>query len=167
MMLQELERLDRLYRQGSLTDQEFTTAKALLLKQASTNSGNDGGSFGDLERDAALRQLDHQWEVESDQILKSHSNGGKLRTDREILAQTTASTFCLLIWIALTGAFSIFALRWLGPFGKYAILFPLFGCFALAVHWIQSAKESARLERYQVAYEEYLRRRQEVQTRFG
>jgi hypothetical protein len=63
-LIDELQKLEQLHQNGSLTADEFTQAKTLILSSSTSSSSDFSAIKGFVEKESQLKRLDLEWETE-------------------------------------------------------------------------------------------------------
>jgi len=163
----ELEKLEELRRSGSLSEAEFTKAKALLLSGTPTGSDQQLGEhlseqLAEVKYQNELAQIDREWEIEREQYLITDRYGGKHvpTTGMGLGAAIVGGAFGVfwtIMALAITGSAPD-----IGPFSVVKVIFPLFGVVFTVAAIGLGISSYARGQKYQEAFEAYKARRAQV-----
>jgi hypothetical protein len=167
----ELKKLEDLRWKGTLTDEEFTRAKAALLAglekspEPATNaevSENLAAQLAEVRYQNELARIDREWEIEKEQYMVSDKHGR-----RHIPTQGEGLMGAIII-----GAFGTF---WTimafgitsgapdeGPFAIVKIFFPLFGIAFTILGIYHGIHAYNKAEAHNQAFAAYQRRRAAV-----
>lgn len=167
MIADELERLQNLHENGTLTDAEFAEAKASVLRREGvTASAAVSMPPTDISMQSHLKhvrlqndleQLDREWLMDREKYMSSTRRGGRQLPNRAgaILGLVIGGGFSIF-WTVM--AFGITSLM---PFNA-AKIFPLFGLlFLVAIIW-GSITEFNKAGAYEKAEQRYEERRAQL-----
>jgi hypothetical protein len=157
----ELEMLDQLRRNGSLSDDEFARAKARLLADPPADPPL-GDHLAEVRHQNELARIDREWEMEREQYLITGRYGRRYVPTIPMGVATAAigggfGIFWTIMAVSITsGAPDV------GPFSIARVFFPLFGVLfiLIAVGW--GVYCVSRAHKYEAAYRAYQDRRAEV-----
>ncbi len=150
----ELMELETLFRNGTLTREEFETAKQLVLANKSTSSADP---LDEIRKQNQVAQLDRQWSIEREKYLVSHRRGpSTIPTQGSSIAGGVVIVLFGVFWTAMAASIASFA-----PF-PIGILFPGFGILFIIFGVANAIRSFSKAEQYAVAEAEYKRRRQEI-----
>jgi hypothetical protein len=163
----ELQKLEQLRRNGSLSPEEFTQAKAALLANPGTPNDPQLGQhladqLAEVRYQNELARIDREWEVERAQYLIADRYGRRQvpTPGMGIGAAVVGGVFgaiWLVMAIAITGSAPDF-----GPFAIAKVVFPLFGVLFIltAVGW--GIHCYGRAQKYEQALRAYQARQRDV-----
>ena len=168
---EELQKLEGLRWNGTLTDAEFAQAKAALLAKLShppalppdaTAAAKLGEQLAEVRYQNELERIDREWEAEKERYTVPGQNGRReIPTAGGGIAGGVIigvfGTFWTLMALAITGGAPS-----QGPFALAKVFFPLFGvAFTVGGIWlgVHTYKKAAL---YNQAFEAYQKRRAAV-----
>ncbi len=152
----EIQKLQDLHRRGTLTSEEFATAKAAVLAKAS--GGTDPSQDPDLQSHLEeikfqnqVAQLDREWELERDQYAIAGRYGQRyIPTKGQSLVGGMIAVLLGCIWTATAASMNVFG------------LFPLFGMVFILFGIAISYSGYRKADQYQKAYQAYRDRREKL-----
>lgn len=166
MIADELERLQQLHENGTLTDAEFAEAKASVLRREGVTASAVPPPSADISMQSHLKhvrlqndleQLDREWLMDREKYMSSTRRGGRQLPNRA----------GAIIGLVIGGGFSIFwtvmafGITSFMPFNAVKI-FPLFGLlFLVAIVW-GSITEFRKAGAYEKAEQQYKERRAQL-----
>jgi hypothetical protein len=150
----ELEKLDQLRRNGSLSDDEFARAKARLLDDPPADAPL-GEHLAEVRHQNELARIDREWQIEREQYLIT-GRYGRREVPTAAMGWTTAVFGGVfgLFWTVLAFTITSGAPND-GPFAIAKVIFPLFGVGFIAVAIAWGVYCASRAEKYQAAYRAY------------
>lgn len=167
-LIDELAKLDELYRSGSLTADEFQLAKQRLLQPEelappiiSSVAADKLDSLVDSYRFDLLSQLDREWELEKEQYMVTGKYGQRYLPER-------STAWGGMIFMTLFGVFwTVMASGLIFSSGPslptpVAGLFPLFGVLFCGFVIVMSLSAIKKANEYEQAKEKYTARRRAI-----
>ncbi|MCI0703849.1 MAG: hypothetical protein L0241_22545 [Planctomycetia bacterium] len=163
----ELKKLDDLRRAGTLTDAEFTKAKAALIAGGGSSGSGPvvdklGEQLAEVRYQNELERIDREWEIEKEKYMLTGRYGRRyLPTTGLGLGTAAGGGIFGAFWTVMAFAITSGAPD-VGPFQIAKVFFPLFGVvftigsIIYGVHMIQKANA------YEQAFAEYKSRRAAV-----
>jgi Short C-terminal domain len=156
-LVEELQKLEQLYQNGSLSADEFAAAKQALLKNDTRQDLNQ------LNREVQLSRLDREWELEQQRYMVIGRYG------RQHLP-TVGGGVALIVMIGLFGTFwtvTTYSMTSLTPSfgGQFDIvrLFPVFGVlFTLYGVW-SGFDQISKARALETARETYFQKRRQIE----
>ena len=154
----ELERLQTLLRNGTLTQQEFEQAKQRVLNESPVNVPVQ--HLEAIKAQNEVAQLDRAWELERENYMITGRYGSRHIPTR------TSSVFGGLFIVGFGIFWTIIALGMtLAARSPLLLIFPLFGVMFVLGGAFMSISAFFKAGKYQQAYESYQSRRQELVER--
>ena len=153
----ELEKLDRLRREGTLSESEFELAKRKVLEGPQTAESDQ---LEEIKSQNELAQLDREWELEREDYMVTGRYG-----NRHIPKQSTSLLSGIVIvvfgifWTSMASTITGF-----GAPGAFSF-FPMFGVLFIVVGVIVSISSFFTARQYNEAQRRYKRRRRELTKR--
>jgi hypothetical protein len=165
----ELQKLEQLHRSGSLTDAEFSQAKAALLANPSAPADETLGQhlsdqLAEVRHQNELARHDREWEIEKQQYLVAGRYGRRyVPTAGMGIGTAVAGGVFGLIWTVMAIAITSRAPDVM-PFAISKVVFPLFGVvfIAAAIGW--GFYCFSRAKKYEQAFRAYQSRRDNVRS---
>ena len=163
----ELQKLEDLRRSGSLTDEEFTHAKATVLAGSNSSPGEQVGQhlseqLAEVRYQNELARVDREWEIERQRFYITGRYGARyLPTTGMGIGIATVGGIFGLFWtimaVSITGS---------GPdpgaFGVAKVVFPLFGVLFIVGAIAYGIYCYSRAQEYKKALAEYQSRCQAI-----
>lgn len=152
----ELRKLQELHEQGTLTDEEFTTAKAKVLAASATPDSVLQEHLEEIKEQNDVAALDRAWAAERERYMVTGRYGNRYIPNK-------GSSLIVGFVVAIGGMmWTIMAANMGAPafFPAFGVLFTLVG-LGISVFSYMKADE------YGKAYAQYRRRRMEIDRREG
>jgi hypothetical protein len=162
----ELQKLEELRRHGSLSEDEFARAKALLLSEAACPAAPPGRTLADpvseLRYQNELARVDREWAMEREKYFVAGRYGRRqLPTKGMGVGVAAVSGVFGVMWtilaIVITGSAPDF-----GPFAVAKVVFPLFGVGFVVAGISFGAYCYSRSQEYEKAHAAYQSRRNAI-----
>jgi len=131
-LVDELQRLEELYRNGTLNDDEFTLAKAKLLsgQNASSNAPvaqHLADQLSEVRYQNELARIDREWEIEKEQYMITGQYGRRrIPTEAMGIGTAVGGGIFGFLWLIMAVSMTSNAPDF-GGFGVAKVIFPLFG----------------------------------------
>ena len=153
----ELVELETLLRNGTLSHEEFETAKRLVLSGKSIASTDP---LEEIKNQNEIAQLDRQWSLEREKYMDSNRRGQVYVPSKagSAVGGIVAVLFGLF-WTAGAASMTSFAPS---PIFPFVMLFPAFGVLFIILGAAGAISSFTKAERYSEAEADYQRRRQDL-----
>jgi hypothetical protein len=161
----DLQKLEELHRNGSLSAAEFAQAKAALLAGPSAPADGQLGQhladqFADVRYQNELAQIDREWQIEQQRYLITNRYGLRQVPTAGMGIGTAVvggvfGVFWTIVALAITGSAPD-----AGPFSIAKVVFPLFGVLFTGAAIGYGIYCYNRAQQYQRAFQEYQARRE-------
>ncbi|PZD74357.1 hypothetical protein C1752_01107 [Acaryochloris thomasi RCC1774] len=148
----ELQKLDELRRNGTLSPEEFEIAKRRVLEGPQDDVLTD--RFEEIKTYTELAQLDREWQLERENYMISTRYG------RRHIPSKSGSVFGGIIIVVFGILWTMMAASMAS--GSFLSLFPLFGVFFTVAGIGVSIRSFVKAGQYKKAHERYLHRRQSL-----
>lgn len=151
----ELQKLDELRRNGTLSSEEFEIAKRRVLEGSQGSAGSD--HLEEIKAQNELAQLDREWSLERENYMVEGQHGHKHIPGK--ISSVLGGLFIVgfgIFWTVMAASMTGF-----GEAGVFSI-FPLFGILFILFGAGMSIRAFVKAGQYEEAQERYQRRRREV-----
>lgn len=153
-IVDELQALEQMYHNGTLTDAEFQAAKTSILARA--DAGTQAGSpmfasdLADIRFQNELERLDREWALERERYIMTGRYGRRYLPGRVSSIATGAIGLIFgVIWTVLASSMS-------------AGWFPVFGVAFMIIVLISATRSFIKAEQYEQAKQVYEQRRSQL-----
>ncbi len=170
-LAEELQKLEGLRWNGTLTDAEFAQAKAALLAKLAqppelppnaAAAGKLGEQLAEVRYQNELERIDREWEMEKEQYTVAGQNGRReVPTAGAGIAAGVVIGVFGAFWTAMAVAITSGAPN-VGPFALAKVFFPLFGVVFTAGGIWMGVHVYRKADAYNKAYAAYQQRRAAV-----
>jgi hypothetical protein len=151
----ELKELETLFRNGTLTENEFQLAKQRVLSESRVSQS--ARHLEDIKAQNEIAQLDREWELERDNYMIEGRYGSRHIPTKG----SSIGGGVVMILFGLGWTIFAFVMTANAP-SKVVIIFPIFGVLFILFGAVASIREYLKADQYQAGYERSQSRRNQL-----
>lgn len=148
----ELKELETLFRNGTLTQNEFQLAKQRVLSESRVSES--ARHLEDIKAQNEIAQMDREWELERDNYMIEGRHGSRHIPTKG----SSIGSGVVIILFGLGWTIFAFVMSADAP-SKVVIIVPLCGVLMILIGAATSIREYSKAGQYQAGYERYQSRR--------